>query len=309
MTAPVLVLGSLNADLVVRVERRPRGGETVLGSDLAVNPGGKGANQAVAAARLGGDVAMVGCVGHDSYGALLLDSLRSSGVDAKGVTVASARATGVALITVTPDGENSIVVAPGANGLVTPERVDELDLESAAIALAQLELPVQAVSRLAECAGAAGVRFVLNHAPIVDLPWEAVAVADPLVVNEHELAALAGMPGGSVTGVGQAAQAARTLVRRGCTSVVVTLGGSGAGVLDTGGWVHVPAPSVPVVDTTAAGDAFVGALVVELAAGRGLEEATRFAVRAGSLAVQRVGAQGSLPTREEVEGAGLQSAG
>jgi ribokinase len=297
MTARVLVVGSLNADLVVRVERRPKGGETVLGSDLAVHPGGKGANQAVAAARLGGDVAMIGCVGDDPYGALLLDSLRSSGVNASGVSVAPDRATGVALITVTPDGENSIVVAPGANSLVTVERVDELDLPSAAVVLGQLELPVETISRLAECAGAAGARFVLNHAPIVDLPWEAVAEADPLVVNEHELAALAGQ---SVNGVGPAAQASRALVRRGCSSVVVTLGGLGAGVLDANGWVHVPAATVPVVDTTAAGDAFVGALAVELAAGRELDDATRFAVRAGSLAVQRVGAQSSLPTRDEL---------
>ncbi len=290
----VIVLASLNADLVVAVEARPAGGETVLGGDLVVHPGGKGGNQAAAAALAGADVR----VGDDAYGPMLRAALAASGADVSGVVTTPSRASGVALITVTPDGENSIVVASGANDAVGPGDVP--DLGGARVAVAQLEVPLAAVVALAERCAAAGARLVLNAAPPRgDLPAAVLNACDPLVVNAHEAAALTGQPvPDDATTAATAAVALRAL---GCRSVVLTLGAAGAVVHDGSGTWHVSAPHVEeVVDTTGAGDCLVGTLAARLAAGDDLPTATADAVRTATQAVLRAGAQASYLPREQV---------
>ncbi|MFJ2920936.1 ribokinase [Streptomyces sp. NPDC087307] len=293
----LLVVGSANADLVVGVERRPAPGETVLGSDLAVHPGGKGGNQAVAAARLGARTALLARVGDDAHGRLLLESQRAAGVDTTGVLVGGAP-TGVALITVDPSGDNSIVVSPGANARLAPEDIRAAGalFGAARVVSVQLEIPLETV---AEVAGAmsAGTRLVLNPSPPAPLPEHVLAVCDPLVVNEHEARFMLGGAAGATP-----EEWARTLLRLGPRSVVVTLGAAGALVADTRGGdvVRVPSPVVEAVDTTGAGDAFTAALAWRLGRGEGLAEAAAFAVRVGAAAVTRRGAQASFPTAEEV---------
>ncbi|MDX3229899.1 ribokinase [Streptomyces sp. ME19-01-6] len=304
----LLVVGSANADLVIGVERRPAAGETVLGSDLAVHPGGKGANQAVAAARLGARTALLARVGEDGYGRLLLESQRDAGVDTAGVLVGGAP-TGVALITVDPSGDNSIVVSPGANARLTPADVRAAAdlLASARVVSLQLEIPLETVATVAEAVrtgtageGAQGVgpRLVLNPSPPAALPAEVLAACDPLVVNEHEARFLLG---DDPAGREEAPDAwAAALLARGPRSVVVTLGAAGALVADRDRTVLVPSLPVKAVDTTGAGDAFTGALAWRLGVGDDLETAVRFAVRVGAAAVTRDGAQESFPTAEEV---------
>ncbi|MCW3047847.1 MAG: ribokinase [Solirubrobacterales bacterium] len=292
----VVVVGSMNADLVVRVDRRPAAGETVLGGELAVHPGGKGANQAVAAARLGARVLMIGAVGRDGYGELLLDSLAATGVEAAGVARADV-ATGVALIVVDPAGENSIVVAPGANATVSAEVIaaHRGELARAAVCVLQCELPPAAVEAAAREAAAQGTRVVLNLAPPLALSTDVLAVCDPLVLNEHEAAEVLG------TGVDDAATT--ELLARGPRSVVLTLGSRGAIVDEGTGPVTVAAPRVRVADTTGAGDAFTGALAYRLACGDALVDAARLAARVGALTVTRDGAQSSFPDGTELSAA------
>jgi ribokinase len=289
----VVVVGSINADLVVRVDRRPAAGETVMGGELAVHPGGKGANQAVAAARLGARVLMIGAVGHDGYGELLLDSLGATGVDAAGVGRVDVP-TGVALIVVDRAGENSIVVAPGANATVRPDVVaaHRGDLGRAAVCVLQCELPSAAVEAAAREAAAQGTRVVLNLAPPLALSPDVLALCDPLVLNEHEAA--------QVLGTGADPEATTELLGRGPRSVVLTLGSRGAVVDDGTGPVAVAAPRVRVADTTGAGDAFTGALAYRLAQGDALADAARLAARVGALTVTRDGAQSSFPDWAEV---------
>lgn len=303
MTRPheldVVVVGSINADLVIGVDRMPSTGETVLGDDLAVHPGGKGANQAVAAARLGGSVAMVGAVGSDAHGELLLGSLRRAAVDTERVRRVD-RPTGVALITVGRDGDNSIVVSPGANATVSAAEAEAAVpvLRRAAVCCLQCELAAATVETAARTAYAAGTRVVLNLAPPAALPADVLAIADPLVVNEHEAAYLLGGSGGRRGGDPAVTRALRTL---GPASVVLTLGAGGALVDDgAGDAVPLPAPAVSAVDATGAGDAFTGALALRLARGAGLADAAAYAVRVASLSVQRPGAQGSFPAADEV---------
>ncbi|MEU3215678.1 ribokinase [Streptomyces sp. NPDC006971] len=293
----LLVVGSANADLVIGVERRPAPGETVLGSDLAVHPGGKGGNQAVAAARLGAVTALLARVGDDAHGRLLLESQRAAGVDTEGVLVGGAP-TGVALITVDPSGDNSIVVSPGANARLTPEDVRAAGplFEAARVVSVQLEIPLETV---AEVAGAISpdTRLVLNPSPPAPLPDHVLAVCDPLVVNEHEARYMLGEAAGATP-----QEWARALLKLGPRSVVVTLGAAGALVADgrTGDVVLVPSPKVEAVDTTGAGDAFTAALAWRLGLGEQLAEAAAFAVRVGAVAVTRQGAQESYPSAEEI---------
>ncbi|MFJ9115501.1 ribokinase [Streptomyces sp. NPDC102394] len=293
----LLVVGSANADLVIGVERRPAAGETVLGSDLAVHPGGKGANQAVAAARLGARTALLARVGDDAYGRLLLDSQRAAGVDTVGV-LAGGAPTGVALITVDPSGDNSIVVSPGANGRLTPAdvRAEAGLLQRSRVVSAQLEIPletvVEAVRSLAE-----GSRFVLNPSPPRPLPAEVLAACDPLIVNEHEAKVVLGEACASE----RPEDWARLLLAKGPRSVVITLGAQGALVASAEGVERVPSTKVDAVDTTGAGDAFTAALAWRLGTGTGLAEAAAYAARVGAAAVTREGAQESFPTAEEVE--------
>jgi ribokinase len=301
----LLVVGSANADLVIGVERRPAAGETVLGSDLAVHPGGKGANQAVAAARLGARAALLARVGDDAHGRLLLGAQRAAGVDTGGVLVGGAP-TGVALITVDPSGDNSIVVSPGANARLSPGDVRAAGslLAAARVVSLQLEIPLETVAevvRVARAAGAAGPRVVLNPSPPVSLPAQVLAACDPLVVNEHEARALLGdHPAGHEAGTGAPEAWASALLALGPRSVVVTLGAAGALAADRRGAVRVDSTPVEVVDTTGAGDAFAGALAWRLAVGDGLPAAVRYAVRVGAAAVTRAGAQASFPTATDL---------
>ncbi|GAA2646096.1 ribokinase [Nonomuraea recticatena] len=327
----VVVVGSVNADLVVRVGRRPAPGETVMGSDLDTFPGGKGANQAVAAARLGADVALLARTGTDQYGARLVEGLAAEGVGVEHV-METEGASGVALITVDAEGDNSIIVSPGANARLTPADVTAAgDLVSgAAVVSLMLEIPLDTVTAAARAAR----RAVLNASPPRELPGELLSLADPLVVNEHEAAFLLGAA--SADAVSEPAAMARALLALGPRSVVITLGADGAvvaepptagpsGFVDAAAGVPeaapggvaaqgngapgrpegavvtvVPSPVVDVVDTTGAGDAFTGALAWRLALGDTLPEAAGFAAKVGAAAVRREGAQSSYPRGEEL---------
>ncbi|KAA0234641.1 MAG: Ribokinase [Acidimicrobiales bacterium] len=285
----VMVVGSCNLDLVVDVDHHPGPGETVLGGELAQHPGGKGANQAVAAARLGVRTGMVGCVGEDDAGLLLLDELRSAGVDTLGVRRVAATPSGAAFIAVDRAGENTIVVSPGANScLESGEVAAAVEERPAAVLLVQLEIPESAVEAAVRSAGG---MVVLNPAPARFLPTTVVEQVDVLVPNQHELAALTDRP--ALHSIHDIVDAALQLP---AGSVVVTLGASGSVVVSGGDWLHVPAAEVVPVDTTAAGDAFCGALAASLSRARSLEEAVQYANRAAGVAVSRHGGQPSLPT-------------
>jgi ribokinase len=294
----VVVVGSVNADLVVRVDRRPAPGETVLGSDLETHPGGKGANQAVAAARLGASVGILGRIGDDRHGEFLGEALRRDGVDLGGLLVTPGP-TGVALITVGPDGDNSIIVSPGANGRMTEADVAAARplLASARVVSLQLEIPMPVVLAAARTAAEAGARVVLNLSPATRVQPGLLRLSDPLVVNEHEAAFLLGSAG---DGGGDPAERAGALLALGPRSVVITLGPDGAIVADGADVAHVPSPRSDAVDTTGAGDAFTGALSWRLAVGDHLATAARFAARVGATAVRAEGAQSSFPTLAEV---------
>lgn len=298
--ADVFVIGSINQDFVLNVERRPEPGETVTDAQLSKGNGGKGANQAAAAALLGAQVAFLGRVGDDGFGEPLVEALAEKGVDTSLVEATPNSSTGTAVITVTPDGENDITVAPGANRSLTIEDVDAAEgaIGGSRVLVAQMEVSPEVVQRAVEVAVRYGVRAVVNLAPPFRVPRELLEQLDPLVVNEHEAAFLLGE---RVEGVDGAISAAGELLALGPRSVVVTVGKDGAVFSDGDSTKHLPAPGVDVVDTTGAGDAFVGALAAGLARGDSLESAVAYAVRAGAAAVTREGAQGALPTSDVVE--------
>lgn len=300
MVACVTVVGSLNMDLVVRTSRIPRPGETILGSEFHTAPGGKGANQAVAAARMGGRVSMVGRVGSDAFAQSLLDGLVADGVDHAFVMRDPEAATGVAFIVVDDMGENSIVVASGANMRLSPTDVDaaEAAIAAADVLLLQLEVPLGVVVRAAEVARAHGATVILNPAPACPLPPELLSLIDVLIPNESETALLTHLPVGDRAEIEVAASALREL---GVDTVVLTLGERGALLMEKGEKELIPAFEVTPVDTTAAGDAFVGGFAVALAEGRSLADAVRWGNAAGALATTRLGAQPSLPARRAVE--------
>ena len=300
MTARVTVVGSLNMDLIVRAPRIPRPGETIIGRGFHVAPGGKGANQAVAAARLGAQVSLVGRVGQDSFAADLLANLKAAGVNHTYVSQDAETATGVALIEVDDAGQNSIVVAAGANMRLGPAEIEAARgvITGADILLLQLESPLETVSQAAQLAQAHHVPVILNPAPAQPLPEELLKAVTILAPNESETAILAGLPTGSLAEIKAAAAKLRGF---GVETVILTLGERGALLAGADGSRHFPAFRVTPVDTTAAGDAFVGALAVALAEGRPLPEAIRWANAAGALATTRLGAQPSLPSRQAVE--------
>ena len=277
----IVVVGSLNADLVVRTERFPRPGATLRGQDLAVLPGGKSANQAVAAGRLGGDVVLVGAVGDDEHGRLLRSSAADAGVDVSHVLVRAGTATGTAVITVDAAGENTIVVSPGANATLAPADLPAGLLEGAAVLCLCLEVGAEVVLAAARAARAAGALVLTNPSPSGQVPAGLLERTDVLVLNEHEAAQLGahGVP--------------RWVVTRGARGCVVHEDGA----------APVPVPAVPVeaVDTTGCGDAFTGALALRLAAGDALVDAARAAGAVAALAAGRAGAQPSYPSREEVD--------
>ncbi|MDQ3316611.1 MAG: ribokinase [Actinomycetota bacterium] len=298
--ADVFVMGSINQDFVLKVERRPKPGETVTDAVLSTHNGGKGANQAAAAALLGASVTFLGRVGDDGFGGPLVEALRGKGVDTALIEEAPGSSTGTAFITVTEDGENAITVAPGANRRLTPEDVDAAreTIRDAAVLVAQMEVPRETVARAVEVAGEVGTRVILNLAPQFEVPRPVLEGLSFLVVNEHEATFLLGEP---VEGVEGALAAASRLISLGPASAVVTVGAAGAVFAEGTKTGHVLAPKAEVVDTTGAGDAFVGALALRLARGDSLEEAVTYAVRAGAAAVTREGAQGALPTPDVLE--------
>jgi len=300
MVACVTVVGSLNMDLVARSPRIPRPGETILGGEFRTAPGGKGANQAVAAARMGGQVSMVGRVGSDAFAQSLLDGLAADGIDHAYVMRDPEAATGVALIVVDDRGENSIVVASGANMRLSPADVDaaEAAIAAADVLLLQLEVPLEVVVRAAEVGRAHGATVILNPAPACPLPPELLSLIDVLIPNESETALLTHLPVGDRAEIEAAALALREL---GVDTVVLTLGEQGALLVEKGKQEVVPAFEVTPVDTTAAGDAFVGGFAVALAEGRSLADAVRWGNAAGALATTQLGAQPSLPARRAVE--------
>lgn len=298
--ARVVVVGSANMDMVVRAPRIPRPGETVVGSQFVMVPGGKGANQAVAAARLGAHVTFVARVGNDLFGDHNLEGYQHEGIDCRFIVRDEETPSGVALIAVDAEGQNAIVVAPGANMRLTPEDVERAEeaIAKADVVLAQLEVPIPAVTRTAELAHRHGKRMILNPAPAPQqpLPAELLRHVDILTPNETEAQALCNAPDyASPESMGQALRAL------GVPVIIITLGEEGVLLQDAGGAQRMPAYPVQAIDTTAAGDAFAGALAVALAEGKGVEAAVQFAQRVAALSVTRLGAQPSLPYRAEVE--------
>lgn len=291
----VLVIGSLNADLVVRAPRFPKPGETIGGGDLLTIPGGKGANQAVAAARQGAKTAMTGRVGQDHFAAFLIENLQANRVNVSHVLQDSG-ASGTAIIIVDENGQNSIVISPGANGKVSAQDVDSAP--DAKILLLQFEIPMNTVLHAAKRYKAAGATVILNPAPARPIPNDLLPYVDIFVPNESELAALANMPTADLP---SAELAAREMLKQGVQTVIVTMGSNGALLVTAGGSVHADAFKVDVVDTTAAGDAFIGGLAAQLLKSDDLPAAIRYGCACGALAATKLGAQPSLPTRDEVE--------
>ncbi|AJO77745.1 ribokinase [Pseudomonas sp. MRSN 12121] len=300
MPAKVVVVGSLNMDLVTRAERLPRAGETLVGQSFATVSGGKGANQAVAAARLGAEVSMVGCVGDDAYGEQLRSALLAEQIDCQAVT-AVAGSSGVALIVVDDSSQNAIVIVAGGNGQLTPEVVGGFDpvLQAADVIICQLEVPLATVEHTLKRGRALGKTVILNPAPASGpLPADWYSSIDYLIPNESEAAALSGLP---VDSLASAEAAASQLLAAGAGKVIITLGGQGSLFASGTGFEHFPAPRVKAVDTTAAGDTFVGGFAAALAAGKSEAEAIRFGQVAAALSVTRSGAQPSIPTLSDVQ--------
>ncbi len=297
----VLVAGAINTDLVAWVRRAPSAGETVTGSRFGVFGGGKGANQAVAAARSGAQTTMLGAVGRDDFGRSRLADLQAEGIITDGVAIVDGVASGVALIIVDQEGENRIAYVPGSTLMVTVDQaVETLRRTQPAVVLTTLELPLEALEALYQAARAIGATIVCNAAPEPASGAQLAMQADVLIVNETEAAELLGAPAHRDDWPAVAMALTRLLGGAG-RAAIVTLGEDGAVVaLNEKTW-HFPAPSVPVVDTTGAGDAFCGAFAARLAAGADILQAAEAGVVAGSIAVTREGAQPSMPRREEIE--------
>lgn len=298
----IVVIGSCNTDMVIKSERLPVPGETILGGTFLMNPGGKGANQAVAAARLGGDVTFVCKTGNDLFGDQSETLYRAEGIDTSYVFRDPEAPSGIALITVDRDGENCIVVAPGANNCLLPADVDRAReaVEGADMLVMQLEVPIETVEYAARMAHARGVRVVLNPAPAPaqPLPDDLLRHVDMLIPNRSEAEILTGVP---VTDWATAERAAAALRAKGVRTVLLTLGADGVLIAGDAGYIRVPAFKVEAVDTTAAGDTFCGAFCVALAEGMDLRRAAVFASKASSIAVTRMGAQASVPLRSEID--------
>ncbi len=301
MSAKVVVVGSLNMDLVTRASRLPRAGETLVGQSFSTVPGGKGANQAVASARLGAEVAMIGCVGSDAYGAQLRDALRVEGIDCQAVTEVEG-SSGVALIVVDDSSQNAIVIVAGSNGQLTPASLLAFDavLQAAEVIVCQLEVPMDTVGYALKRGRELGKTVILNPAPASGpLPADWYAAIDYLIPNESEASALSGV---LVDSLETAKVAATQLIKAGAGKVIVTLGSQGALFADGQGFEHLLAPKVQAVDTTAAGDTFVGGFAAALASGQSESGAIRFGQIAAALSVTRAGAQPSIPTLHDVQG-------
>ncbi len=289
--AEIVIIGSINMDFVVNSERLPEPGETITGSSFARHPGGKGANQAAAAGLLGVRPLFIGARGDDDIGQSLEDNLNQQGVETS--LIKAGRETGTAHIFVTDDGENHIIVIPGANGALDAEDIETIaaKIEEAEILLLQLEIPLEAVEKAAELAVEAGTKVILDPAPAQELSDELLAKVDYLLPNETELKKL--------TGIDDIDKGCRQLLDKGVKNVIVTLGEAGAILINQEGSLELQAPEVDVVDTTAAGDALAGAFAAALNRGLNLKEAIKEGIYYGSAAVSRPGAQSSLFTRDE----------
>jgi ribokinase len=300
MSGRVVVVGSSNTDMIIKVDRLPRPGETVLGGDFSTAAGGKGANQAVAAARAGGEVTFIARVGDDVFGRQALEGFRADGIDVRYVLADPGAPSGVALIFVDRDGDNSIAVASGANARLTPADVRAAAdvIRTADILVTQLETPLETVRAAVDLAAQHGVLVILNPAPARTLDAALPRRVSLLTPNETEAALLTGIP---VSSEADAEAAARRLVAMGVGRVIVTLGSRGAFVFEADHGTVIPGFPVAAVDTTAAGDVFNGALAVALAEERNVIDAVRFANAAAALSVTRLGAQPSAPTRAEIE--------
>ncbi len=300
MPPTIVVLGSINMDLIGAAPRLPSPGETVLGGGFYTAPGGKGANQAVAAARMGASVRMIGRVGNDLFAPQLLDNLRASGVDVSGVMEDTDASSGVAMILLDASRQNRILVASGANMRCDDTQVDAVTsaLEGADALMLQCEIPPAVSLRAARIANEMGVRVVWDPAPADAFPHEACALVDVLTPNQSEAALLTGI---DIADAASAETAARALLQRGVRAAVVKMGEAGAFYLSDGDSGYVPPFEVEAVDTVAAGDAFGSAMTCALAEDRSLSEAVRYGAAAGALAVTRPGAQDAMPTRAEVE--------
>jgi ribokinase len=297
----VLVAGSINMDIVARVDRHPRPGESLRGASLAYFPGGKGANQAVAAARAGATVVMLGAVGSDSFGPELLDFLRSNGIDVTHVAHRAGVPSGTALVLVDASGENEIVVVPGANESVDEAIVRGIEITASDIVVAQFETPLPTTRAFFSRARRVGARRVLNPAPPAPIPDDLLPLIDVLIVNETELGAASGTTIPAEPGASEVHLAFEMLRSRGLDGVLVTtLGARGSITMTSDRVIEVPARPVTAVDTTAAGDCFVGYVASGLAAGAAIDEVLGMANIAASLCVQTAGAGPSLPAREHV---------
>jgi ribokinase len=294
----IIVVGSANTDMVVKIDKHPLPGETRLGGDFFMNAGGKGANQAVAASRLGGNVAFVAKVGNDIFGKQTLNGLTNEHIDTSHVFIDETAPSGTALIIVNEAGENSIAVASGANAKLSVEDVSSIaDLKDAAFILMQLETPIETISAVIESAKKNDIHVILNPAPAQSLSNTILEGLFLLVPNESEASILTGI---SVTDLATASKAADVLLQKGVSHVIITLGKQGAYFKSPFRELLVPAPIVTAMDTTAAGDTFCGAITVALSEGKDWEDAIRFAIAAASLSVTRMGAQASVPFRNEI---------
>lgn len=301
MSERIVVIGSCNTDMVINTERLPQPGETIIGGNFFMNAGGKGANQAVAAARLGGRVSFMAKVGNDHFGSRSIEQYKSEGIEVEHILVDNDNPSGVALIMVDAKGENCIAVASGANALLRPEDIDKATgtIERGDIVLMQLETPLETVEYASRIAREKGKKVILNPAPALHLPESLLNNLYMIIANETETEYISGI---KITDMDSICRAADIISSRGVENVVITLGSKGAFVKENGAYHQVPAIKVKAVDATAAGDTFCGALCVALAEGKDILEAVEFANRCASVTVTRLGAQSSLPYRSEIDG-------
>lgn len=299
MKPTIVVVGSSNTDMVIKANHLPLPGETILGGEFFMNAGGKGANQAVASARLGGNITFICKTGDDIFGKQAIQSFKKEGIDVSYALQDAANPSGVALITVDKNAENCIVVASGANATLSAEDLQTAQqvIEQAAIVLLQLEIPLATVEFVAATASANGSIVILNPAPCCQLPASLFPYVTVITPNQHEAEMLCGI---KVTDAASAKLAAAAIRDKGVKNVIVTLGPEGALVLSEGKYTHVPASKVEAIDTTAAGDVFNGALAVALLENKNIVEATKFACKASAISVTRLGAQSSAPYRSEI---------
>jgi ribokinase len=295
----IIVIGSSNTDMVIQSDRLPNPGETIIGGDFLMNPGGKGANQAVAAARMGGHVTFISKTGNDLFGKQSMDHYNAEGINTEYIFSDPKNHSGIALITVDANGENCIVVASGANASLSPSDIESAraEIESCALVLMQLEIPIETVEYAAEMANQKGIRVILNPAPARALSDKLLRGLYILIPNTNEAEILSGI---QVTDWESARKAANALSARGVKNVVITLGSLGALIKEGNEYYTVQATKVTAVDTTAAGDTFCGTLCVGLSEGKSIVDSVAIASKASALAVTRMGAQSSIPYRSEL---------